>query len=217
MFEIVQAKACELAKIFGGSCLSQDGFSNCKGHNSVRFKCQNEHNFYLTADQIQNSDLFKLDKRYRNATQNFVSFREAAKRGEKPFLPVDSMNYEDDSWCPKCVGVYNSARIISQSNDLRYLGGLYSPEIWLLCNKGSHLFSFPITRHTKMTHVSLCCQDCKKQERIDQKQRVQEEELQRDEYLRQKQKELFSKGRESYHKSFVSSQAKAELEINTKS
>jgi hypothetical protein len=49
-FKKVLQKSEALAKIFGGQCISQNSFSNCKGMNSIRFNCQNGHNFYLTED-----------------------------------------------------------------------------------------------------------------------------------------------------------------------
>lgn len=47
-FRKLLEKSESLAKIFGGQCISHNSFSNCKGRNSIRFNCQNGHNFYLT-------------------------------------------------------------------------------------------------------------------------------------------------------------------------
>ena len=68
-FRKLLEKSESLAKIFGGQCISHNSFSNCKGRNSIRFNCQNGHNFYLTENQIQDSNLemvqtdFKCQKR----------------------------------------------------------------------------------------------------------------------------------------------------------
>jgi hypothetical protein len=48
LFEKTLLKANELAKIFNGIVKSESQFSICKGVFSIRFNCQNEHNFYLT-------------------------------------------------------------------------------------------------------------------------------------------------------------------------
>jgi hypothetical protein len=50
-------KAKELACIFHGQVKSEKNFSMCKGQPSIRFSCQNEHNFFLSADQIARSDV----------------------------------------------------------------------------------------------------------------------------------------------------------------
>ena len=52
-FTRIFAKAQALAKIYNGHCMSQSSFSNCKGHNSIRFNCQNGHNFYLTEETLR--------------------------------------------------------------------------------------------------------------------------------------------------------------------
>ena len=58
-------KASELAAIFKGNVVSQNQFSICKGQFSIRFNCHNEHNFYLTADQINQMDLKHIKQEFR--------------------------------------------------------------------------------------------------------------------------------------------------------
>jgi len=50
LFDDTLAKAQEIARIFNGIVKSENQFSICKGLFSIRFNCQNEHNFYLTVD-----------------------------------------------------------------------------------------------------------------------------------------------------------------------
>ena len=45
----------------------QRKFSKCKGVDAIRFNCQNEHNFYLTADVIDNVDIDVIKKRYKQS------------------------------------------------------------------------------------------------------------------------------------------------------
>lgn len=65
LFVDVSEKAKKLAKIFGGVVKSESNFSICKGQFSIRFNCQNEHNFYMTADQINRIDLDQVKAAYK--------------------------------------------------------------------------------------------------------------------------------------------------------
>lgn len=38
-FKSIYEKSCNLAKIYNGSCISLNSYSNCKGRNSIRFNC----------------------------------------------------------------------------------------------------------------------------------------------------------------------------------
>jgi hypothetical protein len=51
-------KAKLLAKKYKGECLSE-GYSICKGKNSLKFKCQNNHIFFLDIDLLENMDCSK--------------------------------------------------------------------------------------------------------------------------------------------------------------
>lgn len=59
-FNRIFSKAQALAKIYNGHCMSQSSFSNCKGHNSIRFNCQNGHNFYLTEEMLRQANISDL-------------------------------------------------------------------------------------------------------------------------------------------------------------
>lgn len=78
-FVEVSDKARKLAKIFNGVIKSESNFSICKGQFSIRFNCQNEHNFYLTADQINKLDLDQVKlsyKKYRLHLQRIFENKE---------------------------------------------------------------------------------------------------------------------------------------------
>ena len=59
------AKAQKLAKVFNGQVRSDAGFSICKGQHSIRFLCQNEHNFFLDAAAIRDMDVDKIRHKYK--------------------------------------------------------------------------------------------------------------------------------------------------------
>mmetsp|Transcript_21717 Transcript_21717/g.33461 ORF Transcript_21717/g.33461 Transcript_21717/m.33461 type:complete len:96 (+) Transcript_21717:1372-1659(+) len=80
LFEEIKSKAILLAKIFNGSLKSESSFSICRGVLSIRFNCQNEHNFYLSADQISSLDLDVIKaqyKKYRLCLQNIYKEKDS--------------------------------------------------------------------------------------------------------------------------------------------
>lgn len=66
-FQEILEKSKNLAKIFKGVVKTENQFSICKGQFSIRFNCQNEHNFFLPADKIRDLDLDKIKTNYRNS------------------------------------------------------------------------------------------------------------------------------------------------------
>jgi len=64
-FVEILEKAQKLARVFGGLVKTEKSFSICKGNNSIRFNCQNEHNFYLAADVIAAIDIEGIRRKYK--------------------------------------------------------------------------------------------------------------------------------------------------------
>jgi hypothetical protein len=60
-------KSKNLAKIFKGVVKTENQFSICKGQFSIRFNCQNEHNFFLPAEKIRDLDLEDIKNKYRQS------------------------------------------------------------------------------------------------------------------------------------------------------
>jgi hypothetical protein len=73
-FSRIFQKAQALAKIYNGHCMSQSSFSNCKGHNSIRFNCQNGHNFYLTEEMLRQANISDLQSNFRQARSELKQF-----------------------------------------------------------------------------------------------------------------------------------------------
>lgn len=189
----VLEKADSLAQIFGGKCLSTNSLSNCKGKNSIRFNCINGHNFYLTEDKIKGADLAALSTNWKRARRDLKAYQLAKLRNENVELPINSLNYCDDSWCTKCLEYFNQTMKIGNCNNLRVVGGLYASHILLLCKKSQHMFAISYNR--KLTPLSLTCSDCKKQERVEQRKQAQIQEEQRAKFLEEKQQDLFDKAK----------------------
>ena len=79
-------KSKNLAKIFKGVVKTENQFSICKGQFSIRFPCQNEHNFYLPADTIRDLDLEDIKNKYRQSRlelQRIFQEEEQAKSEEQ--------------------------------------------------------------------------------------------------------------------------------------
>lgn len=65
-FSAILEQARKLAKVFKGKVITEKSFSICKGNNSIRFNCQNEHNFYLQADILGSLDIEAIKKVYKD-------------------------------------------------------------------------------------------------------------------------------------------------------
>ena len=66
-FADILEKAQKLARVFNGAIKTEKSFSICKGNNSIRFNCQNEHNFYLSAEIISSIDIDEVKKQYKES------------------------------------------------------------------------------------------------------------------------------------------------------
>ena len=106
-------KADTHAHSYGGKCMSNNGLSNCKGKNSIRFNCQNGHNFYLSEEKIRQADISRLNKNWKRARRDLKSYMLSKQRDEPCLVPVNSINYCDDSWCNKCYEYFNQASKIA--------------------------------------------------------------------------------------------------------
>ena len=65
---------------------TENQFSICKGQFSIRFNCQNEHNFFLPAEKIRDLDLEDIKNKYRQSRlelQRIFQEEEQAKSEEQ--------------------------------------------------------------------------------------------------------------------------------------
>ena len=129
-------KAEALAEIFHGKLISSKSFSICKGQFSLRFNCINEHNFYLSADQVRKADLVLIKHQFKQYRLKMQSIFESK--------PSDSslISYPDPCcWCPKCVEYFEHSLQSHNSSVLTIIGGLFTKQIMYRCvDKPEHIF-----------------------------------------------------------------------------
>lgn len=163
------AKAARLAEIFKGECLSTaSSFSICKGKNTLKFKCQNNHTFFLGANFL---DTFSLEDLHTD----------------------DIASVWHDIWCYKCWRYYEQCREVARQVGVVVVSKPFGNSIELRCEKRGHKFAISYSKKLR----TLTCSDCKKQEKDELKEQLRREEERRNEELEKKQKELFEKARQA--------------------
>lgn len=136
-------KAKELASIFKGKAISENQFSICKGQFSIRFNCINEHNFYLSADQINSMDLRQIKSEFRSYRKQMHSLLELSEQcKEKVVTSKIPMSQQlSCCWCPRCTDFFNHCEASHNPEFLNIVGGLFTKQIMYQCKyKPSHLF-----------------------------------------------------------------------------
>ena len=92
------------ARLFNATCVSEQ-LSKSYGEHSLRFTCQNGHNFFLS---VQN-----LKKTYEKLSGKSISSD----------LSEDLLN--SLSWCNKCAKYYAKVKSLHNRTKMNALGGLY--------------------------------------------------------------------------------------------
>lgn len=139
-------KGKDLAKIFSGKCMSSNSLSNCKGKNSIRFNCTNGHNFYLSEDKVKRIDVEAIQTNWKRARRDLKNYQLSKLRNQSRELPMNSINFMEESWCSKCFDYYTQTARIASQNGLKAIGGLYGSHILMICNKSHHMFSISYNR-----------------------------------------------------------------------
>ena len=122
--QVIFEKAQLLAKKFEGECLSTN-LSICKGKNAIKFRCQNNHIFFIDLGNIEMSSV------------------------ESPFFKnsvFEAATSDDCSWCYKCNKFYQQCEEVAASAGLVVVDGLYSSKINLVCLKRNHTFSISYSK-----------------------------------------------------------------------
>ena len=133
---------------------SDKTFSICKGIFSIKFNCQNEHNFFLTADQISKLDLDHIKNKYKESRLRLEEIHEAQKKGEHTSShrcssssssscckPLVNVNVEDDCyWCPRCIEYFDHCVDTHNHDVLELVGGLFTKQIMYKCRSKGHVF-----------------------------------------------------------------------------
>ena len=112
------------AKLMKASCVSEQ-LSKSYSEESLRFTCQNGHNFFLSVRKLE--DTYSRLKK-RNLT-------------ELSDTEVNSL-----TWCNKCTKFYSKVKTLSTRLQLNLFGGLFRKRILLQCKQSSHHFSITYSK-----------------------------------------------------------------------
>jgi hypothetical protein len=149
-------KAKLLAAKYQGECQSSS-FSICKGKNSLKFKCINNHVFFMPIEEIESANTVV----YKNSVQGVATSN------------IYSSSCSANEWCYKCYNFYQSCVEVATRVGIQVIDGLFSQKITLKCFKKSH--GFQISYSKKLN--TLSCADCRKEEREEWKEQLKQEEL----------------------------------------
>ena len=155
-------KAKLLAKKYKGECLSTS-YSICKGKNALKFKCQNNHTFFIAADIIE---AIQVSSQATVLSQvNSAKSAETAASSSSSFSPK-IISATNDDWCYKCRKFFNTCKEVAALNGIMVVEGLYNSKITLKCEKKHHSFKISYTKKLN----TLSCSDCRKEEREEWKE-----------------------------------------------
>ena len=169
-------KAMKLVAYFGGECLSGKKLSIVKGLEAFKFKCINGHVFYKFVTEI--AKLPPLSNRKLSKTT-------AASSSSSQFSDEDMLGDSwqgkslDGIWCPKCQAFFKGAEVLAKNCGFKLYGEMFSSKLVLKCLKAKHVT--PLSYNRRM-QGNLKCSGCRKDEREAVKQRLREEERQKEAY-----------------------------------
>lgn len=169
LFRETLVKAQALARIFNGEVRSDTGFSICKGQFSIRFLCQNEHNFFLPADRIRNLDLDEVKQAYKSYRLRLQKLFESSKEANSNMSCEKNsiqLAVADTCWCLRCVEYFNHCLATYNYQTLNLVGGLFTKYIMYQCRKEPHhLFCVSSVRKHKFQKQykihDYACPECK--------------------------------------------------------
>jgi hypothetical protein len=168
-------------------------FSTCKQKLAIRFTCQNEHNFYLTVEQLKCLDLDSIGHQYK-------SYRSQVHRIQQEQDPYGTLlPMPKNCWCYRCVDYYEFCTETINTSQIEIVGGLFTKQIVYRCLSKRHVFCVSSLRkwmyqtQYKIQHTS--CQVCKQERKEQLKQEQLEKEKRIAEEMAEKQKKLLEQSR----------------------
>lgn len=161
-----------LSKKYKGECVSQT-YSICKGKNALKFKCLNNHTFFIPIEVLEPVEVSN-------------SVKAAAP------------SCDNSDWCYKCLKFFNTCHEVAALHGISIVDGLYADKITLRCDKRHHLFRISYSKKLQ----TLSCSDCRREEREEWKEQLKQEEQRKNEFYLRQQRVLFEQARremESQH------------------
>ena len=185
-----------MAKIFNGTVVS-DKFSKAKGVDSIRFNCQNEHNFYIAASVIDEADLDLTKKRYKQSRLSLERIHEGEEVpcDVQPGKPIVNLNIDNEIWCHHCVDYFNNCLEVHNKEVFTLVGGLFTKHVLYRCNAKGHMFHVKsIRKHKYQSQFKIqdyTCPDCTKEEREEERRQQAALEEERNKKIAEEQKKIF--------------------------
>ena len=193
LFQEMLTISTRLSSIFNGSVKSETQFSVCKGELSMRFTCQNEHNFFLTVEQLRLLDLDAIGRQYK-------SFRSQVHRIQQEQDPYGTlMTMPKDCWCNRCTEFYDYCEESINHSSIELVGGLFTKQLVFRCLSKRHVFCVSSLRkckyQTQYRVQDYSCPDCKRETKEQQRLQQLQEEQRIAEEMAEKQKKLLEESR----------------------
>lgn len=124
------------AKLMNAECVSNN-LSKSYKEESLRFTCQNGHNFFLSTAKL---------------TRTYTALSCASSTNELSDSLLSNLD-----WCNKCVKFVTKVKTLSLRLGLIVCGGLYAKRVELKCKRSEHRFFVPY--HKKFEQIS--CLKCR--------------------------------------------------------
>jgi hypothetical protein len=169
--ESITGKGSDIAGWLNAECTSETRGSISKSHgaSSLRFTCQNGHNFFLSLQNV--CELHELLSQKMSISDRYKAIQNC-------------------DWCTKCKNFLNKTNEVAVRKEMQVIDGLYGTEITLSCKRNHH---FTISYQKKLTYLS--CLECQRIDKSEQRQREVEFENEQKELTRQMQERMFAQAK----------------------
>lgn len=157
----------ECARALNAKCVSSQ-LSKSYSEESLRFTCQNGHNFFLS--------IAKLKETHTTLTSSGAL--------------TDKLR-DGLTWCNKCAKFYAKVKNLCPRLRLDILGGLFDKRIELRCKRGNHTFSISYAK--KLEQIS--CLRCRSEDKEQVRENLRLEEELRNEKLRLEQEKVYAEAK----------------------
>ena len=164
---------------------------------AIRFNCQNEHNFYLAANVIDEVDIDVIKKRYKQSRITLERIHDGSEDAPEGNAgePLVKLDVQDSCWCPHCVDYFYNCLEVHNKQVFKLVGGLFTKYVLYRCNEKGHMFHVKsIRKHKYQSQFKIqdyTCPDCTRDEREEERRLQAAEEEARREEVAAEQKKLF--------------------------
>ena len=173
----------ECASLLDASCVSKS-LSKSYKEESLRFTCQNGHNFFLAVD--------KLRQTLATLKANCITKASHLETLSKELL-------SSLAWCNKCAKYHAKVKNRVTRLGLHVTSGPFLRRIHLKCLRSNHTFS--ISHQKKLEQIA--CLQCRADDKESERQRQLAEERRRNEELSRQQERIFNEAKFAMQKEML--------------